>query len=96
MNIEELRDKSIIHGTMLSEDLIPAFLNVLKEYAPAMHEAYVKDNPKVLDVKSMSDEDQYWTVDELFDCLNNIAPEGTYFGSHPGDGADYGFWSEDE
>ena len=95
MNIEELRDKTVISGTMRAEDLIPAFLGVLKTYSPDTYKTYVTDNPNVLNVKSLSEEDQYWTVDELFDKLNAIAPEGTYFGSHPGDGADYGFWTDD-
>jgi hypothetical protein len=35
-------------------------------------------------------------VDELMDMLNDVAPKGYYFGSHPGDGADFGWWANDE
>lgn len=91
-NIEDLRNKSISHGTMRSEHLIPEFLGVLKIYAPDKYDAYVKENPEVLDLNGLDDETMGYIVEELFDALNDIAPEGTYFGAHPGDGSDYGFW----
>ena len=31
-------------------------------------------------------------VESLFNILDSIAPDGTYFGAHPGDGSDFGFW----
>jgi len=37
----------------------------------------------------------YWLVQELQESLSNLAPEGFYFGSHYGDGADFGWWRED-
>jgi len=37
-----------------------------------------------------------WILDELFDLLNDNAPEGYYFGAQEGDGACFGFWSIEE
>lgn len=95
-NIEDLRDQTISWGTMRSEDLIPKFLGVLKTYAKDKYDEYVNENPEVLNIDGLDDETLGWIVDELFDELDKIAPEGTYFGAHPDDGADYGFWSVEE
>lgn len=94
-NIEDLKGMVVSDGTMRSEDLIPKFLNVLKVYGKDVYDKYVGENPEVLDLSAMDDETMGWVVDELFDKLNEIAPEGYSFGSQDGDGACYGFWSVD-
>ena len=90
---------------MRPQDLIPAFLDAVREYAPAHYAqimmqpfsfipAYVEDEGE--ESEWWNSEDAQWKINELFDILNEFAPEGCYFGSHPGDGSDYGFWTCEE
>jgi len=41
-------------------------------------------------------EEMHWLVDDIFDALDGYAPENHYFGAHPGDGSDYGYWENEE
>lgn len=92
---------SVSSGTMRLEDLIPCFMPLLREYA---RENTRTDHLQFLEEigERMEDEGYYETeesdhdLDELFNALQEYALPYFYFGSHPGDGADYGYWlSED-
>lgn len=104
MNNEELKSVSLSHATMRPEDLIPCFISAIQRIASDDEELLQElkskcsdygldiDNPIIL---LHAGEESDWILEFLFDTLNNLAPEGYYFGSHPGDGSDYGFWECD-
>src|SRR5690606_1963818 len=87
---------TVIHGTLRTEDLVPAFLEELKALDPDRAAYYVERIP----AEALEDEDHIWwqtgeamwMVEELFDILNEYAPPFCYFGSLEGDGSDFGFW----
>ena len=95
--VEALKDKVVSDGTLKPEDLIPKFLNALKHDETA-HSKFLKDNPEILEIQSwddVDDETKSMLVDELTDALNDIAPDGYFFGASDGDGACFGFWKVD-
>lgn len=93
---------SVSHGTMRPQDLIPSFLDELRLLDSAAYAQMVAGSAVPAYVWEDSDSD-WWhsddahsVLDSLFDALNECAAEGFYFGSHPGDGSDYGFWKVEE
>ena len=83
---------TIIAGTMRAEDLIPAFFDALEQLDPSDAEALRVTYPHW----DQDCEAAEYLLESLFDALNEHAPEGCVFGSHPGDGADFGFWEMEE
>ena len=92
---------SVISGTMRDEDLIPAFVDVILDIDPNNElalevqerfdnvDADDADAPSFVYFGIESQQDVEW----LFDELNELCDiPYAYFGAHPGDGADYGFW----
>lgn len=86
---------SISEGTMRKEDLIPKFMNVLKDLNYSKCEEIKSRYPSLKDLDYDSEEAS-WLFDELFFALEEEAPSGYYFSTHPDDGADYGFWKDEE
>lgn len=100
---------TVSRATMRPEDLVPAFMEVLEEYWPekaveltgfyggeygwpySMSGLHYPD-PIPEDLQEAAG----YLVEDLFDAMQEIAPEGYYFGSTPGDGCDYEFWPLDD
>ena len=75
---------TVIHGTLRTQDLIPAFLAELGK----------KD-----DTLPADEYDSWWYSEEaqemvnyLIDELDEKSPPYTYFGAHEADGSDFGYW----
>ena len=85
---------SITSGTMRNEDLIPTFLEYVQdeELKDAIEDRieFSEQDDNSYDYYNCEDSD--YDMDSLFNALQEIAGPYFYFGSHPGDGSDYGFW----
>jgi hypothetical protein len=92
---------SVSSATVRPEDLIPAFVSEMERQKPLRRE----HRKRLTRIKQWMDRPNYFTacyegaeteafydLEWLLDTLGEYAPTGFYFGSHPGDGADYGFW----
>lgn len=89
---------SVISATLRDQDLIPAFEGVL-DSAGVEYDRPPSVDKLLLEQELTDDELEeigFYLNETLIDLLNEIAPEGTYFGSHPSDGADFGFWETEE
>lgn len=93
---------SVSHGTMREEDLIPDFLSELESQRPLhrQHRKLVREIESRLNAAEDTEdgtpyfdcEDAGYDLEKLFDALNEYCAPYFYFGSHPGDGSDYGYW----
>jgi hypothetical protein len=94
---------TVSHATMRAEDLVPAFTDKLtvlaiefdrlKEFKELLSECAEMMDKASKDEKIWNSEEMCYLLNEdLFNALNRFSPTGVYFGSHPGDGSDYGFW----
>lgn len=95
---------TLIQATHRHEDLIPAFTQELFLLRPSVAR-YLQDeykevyaalaHPELGDLDP-ADQDAPELVDTLFIKLDEAAPDGYYFGAHPGNGSDFGFWEVED
>jgi len=84
---------TVSFGTLRTQDLIQNFVDEILLIEP--DNALARRMCSTIECVSQD----YWDTQEasfdledLFDILDDLAPEDMYFGAHPGDPADFGFW----
>lgn len=89
---------TLISATMNPRDLIPAFIAAALTLANTDGErADLHGIQKRANSPGYYDTDTaQMDLEQLFDLLDAAAPSGHYFGAHPGDGSDFGFWQFDD
>jgi hypothetical protein len=98
-----ISEGTVSHGTLRTQDLLRRFADEYERVLPFNSREAVSD---ARNCANEIDEDENHPgnaqtgseiVDELIDALCCIAArEGLYFGAHPGDGSDFGYWVTDE
>jgi len=96
---------TVSHGTMRNEDLIPTFVSELEYQIKRNRDSLSEEDSSryvssLAEIQTFTDNDEsdydseYASelVEDLFALLDEFAPPYGYFGEHPGDGSDYGFW----
>jgi len=95
---------TVIHGTLRTQDLLPVLLDELRERDPAAYAQMVMQPFGLIPSYALEDEDSEWwdsedacwLLEEVIEALDNCAPEGYFFGAHPGDASDFGYWPLEE
>jgi hypothetical protein len=103
---------SVIHATLRPEDLLGAFLFALEDAGSSKASRFNAElielgfGHSMCGVCGMGNREEWpegfdddtaqEIIADMMDALNDIAPDGYYFGAHPGDGSDFGFWECEE
>ncbi len=82
---------SISSGTLRTEDLLRALADHLESLDAGSRYAELIAESRAIDART---EEAREVLGELEEALVEFAPPYCFFGAHPGDGADFGYWPD--
>lgn len=83
---------SIVSGTLNAADTIPAFLDELRRLRGTVPRDLLRVSCRALDGGQDDSDPLLDVANDLIAAIEEYAPPFCYFGAHPGDAADFGFW----
>ena len=83
---------SISTGTLRTDDLLRAFGNILEQLTESSF--LTRNAYRLTTMNHASQQECDDVIAELEEALQELCPPFVYFGAHPGDGADFGFWPD--
>jgi hypothetical protein len=89
-------DQTVIHGTLRAEDLVEAFTDEYERIGGRPSNVELFRSHLLLPEGEDRGDELAYDLEDLYELLNELAPEGTSFGAHEGDGSDFGFWTHEE
>lgn len=93
MNIERVELGTVSSGTLRPQDLAAAFLSHAQWLEIELDEELVRDAEAVIDDSFTGDGAEVLIA--LGDLIDESLPNFLRFGTHEGDGADWGIWGDD-
>lgn len=95
------KNVSISHATLNPEHLIPLFCEFILEHRELLTTTDRRFVSAIAcdvatDLYKFEDANANDDLQAMFDIMDGMAPNGCYFGSHPGDGSDFGFWEYED
>lgn len=98
---QEWTGVSTSEGTLTNQELIEKHLDIIQfDFHDSLIHPDTQDWLECLDkykgnpYNPENQEALSWLWEEISTYLREVAPKNCYFGSHPGDGALFGFWKE--
>ena len=89
-------DQTVVHGTLLTADLVKSFTDEYARIGGRPSNVKLFRSHLLLADGQEREELLSFDLEDLFELLDELAPEGTTFCSHPGDGSDFGFWTYED